>query len=309
MFLCPGQVSYYPPILLLSLLLRSSCRIVSCHLELIIYSSGQLAVLLNWWALWLARKGKWRYVGRGWGTDFNLRILFVISACLINVSLLWWCWSFACCVDLLVNATWTSVLAKEGGQGSSLRGYQVSSPTACAKLANDIVNMANIAGPGLDTPSPYPSPWRPANPQKNVQCRHHLQLLLIPFSLYLSLSLCVLSPFSLPLSLLAWRLCADTKHNADGQCSFKHAVFQWERRRCRVAQEQEVPGLTVCPGAPGACLAKVPQMRVTMMITLIHIHDYIYLYTVAIKNSRSASKCDEKQKQTNNNARRQRRWL
>lgn len=66
-----------------------------------------------------------------------------------------------------------------------------------------------------------------------------------------------------------------------------------------MAQEQEVPGLTVCPCAPGACLAKVPQMRVTMMITLIHIHDYIYLYTVAIKNSRSASKCDEKQKQTN----------
>lgn len=39
--------------------------------------------------------------------------------------------------------------------------------------------------------------------------------------------------------------------------------------------------LTVCP-APGACLAKVPQMRVTMMITLIHIHDYIYLYTYTI---------------------------
>lgn len=104
-------------ILLLSLVLRSSCRIVSCHLELIIYSSGQLAVLLNWWALWLAGKEKWRYVGRGWETDFNLRILFVISACLINVSLLWWCWSFACCVDLLVNATWTSVLAKAGRQG------------------------------------------------------------------------------------------------------------------------------------------------------------------------------------------------
>lgn len=45
------------------------------------------------------------------------------------------------------------MLAKEGRQagkvrGSSLRGYQVSSPTVCAKLANDIVNMANIAGPG-----------------------------------------------------------------------------------------------------------------------------------------------------------------
>lgn len=39
--------------------------------------------------------------------------------------------------------------------------------------------------------------------------------------------------------------------------------------------------LTVCP-APGACLAKVPQMRVTMMITLIHIHDYIHLYTYTI---------------------------
>lgn len=38
MFLCPGLI------LLLLLLLRSSCRIVSCHLELIIYSSGQLAV-------------------------------------------------------------------------------------------------------------------------------------------------------------------------------------------------------------------------------------------------------------------------
>lgn len=146
----------------------------------------------------------------GWETDFNLRILFVISACLINVSLLWWCWSFACCVDLLVNATWTSVLAKKGGQGSSLRGYQVSSPTACAKLANDIVNMANIAGPGLDTPSSYPSPWRPANPQKNVQCRHHLQLLLIPFSLStsLSFSVCVVSflpaPFSSGLTPLRW---------------------------------------------------------------------------------------------------------
>lgn len=70
--------------------------------------------------------------------------------------------------------------------------------------------------------------------------------------------------------------------------------------------EQEVPVLTVCPGAPGACLAKVPQMRVTMMITLIHIHDYIYAYTVAIKNSRSASKCDEKQKQKQTNNRQQR---
>lgn len=64
-----------------------------------------------------------------------------------------------------------------------------------------------------------------------------------------------------------------------------------------------VGGGSVCP-APGACLAKVPQMRVTMMITLIHIHDYIYLciyYTVAIKKLKErASKCDEKQKQTNN---------
>lgn len=39
-FLAPTKC----PTILLLLLLRSSCRIVSCHLQLIIYSSGQLAV-------------------------------------------------------------------------------------------------------------------------------------------------------------------------------------------------------------------------------------------------------------------------